>query len=161
MKMFTMSLLVLLIMFPAFGGGQNETSDDGMMEKSEASEGTMMEKPDTEEAPMMMAPSPVMDFKGMQDAMMLAKEKPTVLFFYATWCPTCQAAMKSIEAAPEKLSGINLLIVDYDNSDDLQKKYGVTYQHTFVQINPSGKAIAKWNGGNADEILMKTEMSEM
>ena len=35
---------------------------------------------------------------------------------------------------------------------DLAKKYGITYQHTFVQIDSTGKEIAKWNGGQTDEL---------
>ena len=144
MKMFTMSILVLLMIIPAFSGGQKEMAEQ-----------------DQGASAMMMAPSPLMEFKDMEDAMMLAESKPTVLFFYATWCPTCQAAMKEINADTHKLSGINLLVVDYDNSDDLQKKYGITYQHTFVQIDTDGTALAKWSGGSVDEILMNVKKSGM
>ncbi len=160
MKMFTKVLLILILTLPLAAGGQKEMDkapmDNGMMEK-EAS-GDSHTAP---EGSMMMATSPVSDYMGMEDAMMLAEEKPTVLFFYATWCPTCQAAMKEIEADPHRLDGINLLIVDYDNSDDLQKKYGVTYQHTFVRIAPDGSALDKWNGGAVEDILMHTGLEEI
>ena len=33
------------------------------------------------------------------------------------------------------------------------EKYGITYQHTFVQIDAEGKEITKWNGGKIDELL--------
>ena len=51
-----------------------------------------------------------------------------------------------------------MYITDYDTTKDLQKKYGVTYQHTFVQIDSSGKALATWNGGGTQEILDNTVM---
>ena len=35
---------------------------------------------------------------------------------------------------------------------DLAKKYGITYQHTFVQIDSQGKEVTKWNGGQTDEL---------
>jgi thioredoxin-related protein len=38
---------------------------------------------------------------------------------------------------------------------DLAKKYGITYQHTFVQIDSKGNEITKWNGGKTDELLAK------
>ena len=158
MKMFTIIIMVLLLSLPAFSRGQ---SDDSMESMNEMESEEKMESEEMMDAPAMMAPSPIMDFQGMEDAMMLAETKPTVLFFYATWCPTCKAAMKELNSSPEKLSGINLLVVDYDNSADLQKKYGVTYQHTFVQINPDGSALTKWNGGGIDDILMKTGKKEM
>ncbi|MEK7564045.1 MAG: hypothetical protein AAB510_00550 [Patescibacteria group bacterium] len=43
-------------------------------------------------------------------------------------------------------SDLSILDVDYDNSSDLKKKYGVTYQHTFVQVDKDGNMIKKWNG---------------
>ena len=161
MKMFTISFLLLSILLPLSAGGQKDRDSTGMTESSMMEKDSMEDSHRASEGSMMMAASPVMDFHGMDDAMMLAEEKPTVLFFFADWCPTCQAAMKEIETQPEKLAGINLLIVDYDNSSDLQMKYGVTYQHTFVRINPAGEALAKWNGGGIDTILSNTELEEM
>ena len=70
-----------------------------------------------------------------------------VLFFRAAWCPTCRSVDADIrshlKAIPESLT---LLDVDYDNSTDLKKKYGVTYQHTFVQVDAQGNPIKKWTG---------------
>ena len=43
-------------------------------------------------------------------------------------------------------AGIHILKVDYDHSEDLQKKYGVTYQHTFVQVDENGNLLKKWSG---------------
>jgi thioredoxin-related protein len=36
---------------------------------------------------------------------------------------------------------------------ELAKKYGVTYQHTFVQIDAEGNEVTKWNGGKIEELL--------
>ena len=75
-----------------------------------------------------------------------------VLFFHAPWCPTCRDANLNFEnsATPE---GLTLLKVDYDSSNELKKKYGVTYQHTFVQVDKDGNLLKKWNGSkNYDEI---------
>ncbi len=70
-----------------------------------------------------------------------------VLYFRASWCPTCAALDKDIranlEAIPESLT---ILDVNYDNSTELKKKYGVTYQHTFVQVDAQGNLIKKWSG---------------
>lgn len=70
-----------------------------------------------------------------------------VLFFNAVWCSTCKQARDNIEASlseiPEDLA---IVVVDFDNATDLRKKYGVTVQHTFIQIASDGEAIAKWSG---------------
>lgn len=70
-----------------------------------------------------------------------------VLFFKASWCPTCRAVDKDIMANISKIPpGLSILTLDYDTSTELKKKYGVTYQHTFVQVDASGKLIKKWSG---------------
>jgi thiol-disulfide isomerase/thioredoxin len=84
-----------------------------------------------------------------------------VLFFNASWCPSCKSAREDFEANAGDFMDINLVLVDYDHSADLQKKYGVTYQHTFVQIAADGKAVTKWNGGGAAELVDNTMMKEM
>lgn len=96
------------------------------------------------------------NFVSLDTAKELAKEKPTVLFFYADWCPSCQFAHKNFKENLDKLSDLYLVVVNYDTSKELKKKYGVTYQHSFVQISPEGEALVKWNGGSTPELLEKT-----
>jgi len=70
-----------------------------------------------------------------------------VLFFRASWCPSCRALDKNIKenlgAIP---SDLKILDVDYDNSKELKQKYGVTTQHTLVQVDKDGNMISKWSG---------------
>jgi hypothetical protein len=42
---------------------------------------------------------------------------------------------------------------DYDKETALKTRYGVTYQHTFVQVDANGNELAKWNGGGLAELL--------
>lgn len=80
--------------------------------------------------------------------------KTKVLYFYATWCPTCKVVDKEIN---EKLESIpeDLVIIktNYDTESDLKQKYGITYQHTFVLVDDQGNELDKWNGGGLDEII--------
>jgi thiol-disulfide isomerase/thioredoxin len=70
-----------------------------------------------------------------------------VLFFRASWCPTCKTVDTDIRS---KLSSIpkdvTILDVNYDTETALRQKYGVTYQHTFVQVDAEGNQLAKWSG---------------
>ena len=86
----------------------------------------------------------------MYEAHKITLASPThnvVLFFRAKWCPTCKAVdadiTSHIKDIPENLT---ILDVDYDTSTDLKKKYGVTYQHTFVQVDAQGNLLKKWSG---------------
>ena len=79
-----------------------------------------------------------------------------VLFFHAGWCPTCKRAEKNIESEAVP-AGLTIVKTDFDSSDDLRQQYGVTVQHTFVQISPDGSTLAKFTGSDtAAEILGKT-----
>lgn len=40
-----------------------------------------------------------------------------------------------------------------DQEKELAKKYEITYQHTFVQVDEGGNVITKWNGGGLTELL--------
>lgn len=74
-----------------------------------------------------------------------------VLSFSAAWCPFCKAADEAFKSRTNQIpEDVTLLKVDYDNSTDLKRRYGVTYQHTFVQINNSGDLVTKWSGGDID-----------
>ena len=80
-----------------------------------------------------------------------------VLFFHASWCPTCVAANKDIEAHLKDIpTNLTILKVNYDEATDLKKLYEVTGQHTFVQVDNSGKLIKKWRGGSTlGEIIVQ------
>jgi len=70
-----------------------------------------------------------------------------VLFFRASWCPSCRALDTDIKANLSKIpSNLSILDVNYDDSTSLKQKYGVTYQHTFVQVDKDRNLIKKWSG---------------
>lgn len=82
-----------------------------------------------------------------------------VLFFYANWCPTCKQANDEFLAQSAQLpQNVTLIRVNYNDTDtddaekELAKKYAITYQHTFVQIDPQGNEVSKWNGGKIKEL---------
>jgi thioredoxin 1 len=83
-----------------------------------------------------------------------------VLFFYASWCPTCQPADASfsngVETIPDDVMVFRVNYNDPDTDQDeknVAKTYGITYQHTYVQIDSEGKTITKWNGGGLNELI--------
>ncbi len=85
-----------------------------------------------------------------------------VLFFYANWCSTCRPAdadfEKNITQLPSDLTVFRVNYGDTDTDNDekaLATMYGVTYQHTFVQIDETGKELTKWNGGSTADLLTK------
>ena len=76
-----------------------------------------------------------------------------VLFFHAAWCPFCKTADAAFKSrASEIPSGVTVIKTDYDTQKELKTKYGVTYQHTFVQVDSQGNLITKWNGGDIESL---------
>jgi len=86
----------------------------------------------------------------------LAEKGDVVLFFRASWCPTCKTLDANIKSNLSAIpAGLTILDVDYDNSSALKQKYGVTYQHTFVQVDAQGNLIKKWSGSPTLAALIK------
>jgi len=165
MKLFTAILVIFIVIFPAVAGGQNEVSPEKEMNREPVPAGAldngMMEG--AMDGAMMSGGSmgPLLDFIDMDDAKNLALLGPTVLFFAADWCPSCQSAKADFEANVMELEDVALLVVNYDDSQALQQRFGVTYQHTFVQINAQGEALHKWNGGGTKKLLAELMEGDM
>jgi thiol-disulfide isomerase/thioredoxin len=153
-RIYTVILMMLLLAASVFA--QESSKDAGAMmmapEASEAGAGATMMM-DSAPGPAMMGSGGKVLFTGLENARALAAAGPAVLFFHAGWCPTCRAAMSEIDARLSELGNITVVVVDYDSNKKLRKQYGVTYQHTYVQIDGDGEKIALWNGGGVDGIL--------
>lgn len=155
-------LVVGLIGFLIINGG-NKNGDAEIME-----EAGVMEKTDeamVEDDKMEKTEDKMMDKHGEYvsygaGVLENTSKNRRVLFFYANWCPTCRPADASFEQNESKIpSDVSVIRVNYKDTEtdqsetDLAKKYGVTYQHTFIQVDEQGNEIAKWNGGKIDELL--------
>ena len=66
----------------------------------------------------------------------------SVLFFYASWCPSCKANDELLTSWYnfEEFSR-SVHKVDYDTYSELKKRYGVTGQDTFFLIDGGGNEI--------------------
>ena len=77
-----------------------------------------------------------------------------VYFFHASWCPICQGIDKEIKADMTNLpAGVTLIKTDFDTATELRKKYGVTTQYTFVQVDASGNETAQWSATSLSDAL--------
>jgi len=98
-------------------------------------------------------------FESLDQLKALAAERPTILYFHAEWCPTCQATMVQFRARwPEVQPGIVLVLADYDKETELKALYGVTYQNTYVQVGADGAKLQIWNGGGTEGPTKRTSL---
>lgn len=162
---------VAIVGFGAYILSNNSTKSESMMqkdtqnymEKTETPEQEAMENKDGE-AMMEKTEDKMMSDSRYVEYSKLALEKAAnsrrVLFFYASWCPTCRPADANFKENMTKIpEDVTLIRVNYSDPEtdqeekDLAKKYGITYQHTYVQIDSAGKEVVKWNGGQINELL--------
>lgn len=117
----------------------------------------MMRKVDTTMVGDVMMKEQEVGYSPYSDATVdaaLKEGKKVALFFHASWCPTCKVLDTSLsnETIPDS---VLVLKVNYDNSLELRKKYGVTSQHTIVTIDANKNMIKKGQGEqNISQILM-------
>jgi len=83
-------------------------------------------------------------------------DSKNVIFFAANWCPTCRGLDKAINSSLSTIpSNLTILKADYDTETVLKQKYGVTYQHTLVQVDIDGNLIKKWSGSTDISEIIK------
>lgn len=165
-------ILVLAVVVIIFGAGtflfyQNTVKLDEMKKNDNAmsvdkavteDKDAMIEKDEVAIGDDKMTTSSYVEYskKALDDS----SNNKRVLFFYASWCPTCIPADANFKENISKIpQDVTLIRVNYNDpktdeeEKELAKKYGITYQHTFVQIDGLGKEVAKWNGGQINELL--------
>ena len=85
-------------------------------------------------------------------------DSKVVLFFNATWCPDCRAINEALTSDPGKIPAKTTVVsVDYDQHTDLRQRYGVTTQHTFVQIDTNGEKTRQWVSTSVDALLKELQ----
>jgi thiol-disulfide isomerase/thioredoxin len=66
-----------------------------------------------------------------------------ILYFHADWCPQCRALEADIKANSVP-KGTTIIKADFDSSQKLRAKYGVTLQTTLVRVDDNGSEIKKF-----------------
>ena len=93
-----------------------------------------------------------------QAAFNAASNKRRVLYFHADWCPTCRPLNAALKADPNQIpEGVVLFKTNYDTEIALKTKYGITYQHTFVEVDAQGNAVQTWSGGNVEDVVSRLQ----
>lgn len=165
-------LVLIIIGFFALRGGDTEGVMEGNMENESHMTDDMMEEDSMTEGDSMMGGEAMEKEDSMMGETMstgsyevyspekvalAATEGDVVLFFHATWCPTCRALNSDIEKNISSIpKDLTILKTDYDTYTDLKKKYGITVQHTLVQVDKDGNLIKKWSGSpSLNDIISK------
>jgi len=139
------SLFLSLFTFAFFLGGcslfaQEPTYEEGD-EEYETEEHTQEEREaaeqeEAESGEETAQESYFLDFDQEKYEAALAEGKTVFLDFHASWCPTCKANEPIIREVLDERMDENLAAfkVDYDNSEALQKQFGIRSQSTLILI---------------------------
>lgn len=121
------------------GSMEKPMMDDKMMS------GTDMMKKDES---AMMKPTGYITYDATKVSEALKAGQKVVLFFHATWCPSCKALDKAIMG--DTVPADTLIVkVDYDTSEALKKEYRVASQHTTVMLSADGSEKSKKLGARS------------
>lgn len=158
-------IIALLIIIGALVFANNGSDEDAMMEEdkmmmeddSMEKDDSMMEEDSMKDDNMMMETGSYEKYSS--EKLAKANDGDVILFFKASWCPTCNALDSDIKSNLSSIpEGVTILELDYDTATELKKKYGVTIQHTLVQVDAEGNMITKWTGSpTLDSLVSKIQ----
>lgn len=86
----------------------------------------------------------IFDYEKGDDAPLLIKE-PTIIEFWVTWCPHCQAMIPRYEKVSEMFPQVTCYRIEMEQHPELAKLFGVDSFPTFIFMSPDGK-MEKWVG---------------
>lgn len=83
----------------------------------------------------------------------LLGEKPFIIFFHASWCPTCVQLTKEIKNDLANFpKGTIILKADFDTETKLKQDYSIVTQATLVVIDKSGKVMQTLAAPSVEEV---------
>ena len=77
----------------------------------------------------------------------LVKGSPTVLFFFAEWCPACRAFKPTVEEAEAKFPNIKVVRLNVDEQKELTKSFKITSIPSLFLFDRNGKFVESTTGG--------------
>jgi thiol-disulfide isomerase/thioredoxin len=84
----------------------------------------------------------------------LKGNKPFVVYFHATWCPTCNVLDEKITDEISSFpKGAMILNADYDTETELRDQYGVNRQTTLVVLDAEGNVSATLTNPSMEKLM--------
>lgn len=86
-----------------------------------------------------------------------ADGKPSIVYFHATWCPTCKVQQPIVDrlAASPEMKDVTIFLADYDKEVALKRALKVTQQSTFV-VFKGGHEVARSTGQTREQDIRNT-----
>ncbi|MBC8745365.1 MULTISPECIES: thioredoxin family protein [Paraburkholderia] len=96
-------------------------------------------------------------FNQAQFDQLNAAGKPVVVYFHATWCPTCKVQQPIVDrlAAQPDMKQVTIFVADYDKEAALKHAMKVTQQSTFV-VFKGGHEVGRSTGQTRERDIRDT-----
>lgn len=86
-----------------------------------------------------------------------AAGKPSIVYFHATWCPTCKVQQPIVDklSASSALKDVPVFIADFDKEVALKRAMHITQQSTFV-VFKGGREVTRSTGQTTEKAISDT-----
>lgn len=86
-----------------------------------------------------------------------AAGKPVIVYFHATWCPTCKVQQPIVDrlSAQPDMKLLTIFVADYDKEIALKRAMKVAQQSTFV-VFKGGHEVARSTGQTRESDIRDT-----
>ena len=105
--------------------------------------------------PLFMGSKRVAELKSLGEVDSVTKAgKPTVVMFYAPWCPHCRNTKPVLDKVAERLVNIEFKQIDASGIAEVRGPYGVTAYPTIKYFDATNLEGIKyeWHGANEDDL---------
>lgn len=88
----------------------------------------------------------------------VAKDKPTLVLFYADWCPHCQMfapTWKRITDALASKRNLQLAQIEFNDLKHVPSKYKKISGFPTIQVLRGGKVLYEYNGNRTEEDILR------
>lgn len=139
--------IIVIVILAIIGGGVAfllmQEDDPADQAASTSQQETQSESPQPTSAAEEPAANSAGTYTDYDESKLVSTQGTKVIFFHAPWCPQCRALEADIEEQGVP-AGVTIFKADYDTSQDLRQKYGVTIQTTLVKVDDQGNEIQKY-----------------
>ena len=105
--------------------------------------------------PLFMGSKRVVELRSLGEVDSVTKTgTPTVVMFYAPWCPHCRATKPVLDKVAERLVNIEFKQIDASGIAEVRGPYGVTAYPTIKYFDAANLEGVKyeWHGANEDDL---------
>jgi thiol-disulfide isomerase/thioredoxin len=146
-------IVALSLLTYSFFGNKDNSEGTTNVESSQSNKLNTQESDSTQPASEVTNSGKYITLSEFNNNQAQYESSKNVYFFHASWCPICRSIDHGLTNESIVPEGVTIVKVDFDTNTELRKKYGVTTQYTFVQVDSNGNEIAQWSATSSEKAI--------